>query len=73
MEAFENGTEIRVVPKGLFGRGDDEQKHIKKYAFSNKNKLIWKGENKTKTSQYFASFALRRKHILLKMHYCGRA
>jgi len=44
MEAFENGAEIRVVPKGVFGRGDDGQNTIKKY----KNKLIWKGENKTK-------------------------
>lgn len=49
MEAFENGAKLSVVPKGVFGRGDDGQKHIKKYAFSNKNKLILKGENKTKT------------------------
>ena len=28
---------------------DDSRKRIKKYAFSNENRSVWTGENKTKT------------------------
>jgi len=41
-------TVVSISVLGRFSR-NDRQKHIKKYAFSNENGLVYIGENKTKT------------------------